>query len=250
MDQSSYIYCCRGKEFRRDYGRLGELRSVFHRASIIALTASAPPSMVAAIKRSLDMDIHTKMVTHTSNRANITYLAKKAPLNIEDTFHWVADLLRIKRETCPKMIIYCRSVKAIGLLFAYFNEELGDDIYIQRRNAQNRLVAMFHHATHQRIKDIVASSFPKEDSNIRLVIASQAFGLGIDCPDVHYVVHWGAARTFEGFYQESGRAGRNPSIVAYSIVYYHLCDVTKMATDDRMRDFCLGVNTTPEVCNF
>ena len=143
-----------------------------------------------------------------------------------------------------KMIIYCRSIKAVGQLFQFFMQRMGNDIYIgNKKSAETRLVAMFHHATKARIKKVVASTFPKINSNVRVIIATLAFGLGIDCPDVSFVINWGASRTFEGFYQESGRAGRNPDMQAYSIVYYHKSDVSRKATDIGMRNYCYAEDT-------
>ena len=72
---------------------------------------------------------------------------------------------------------------------------------------------------------------------------TMAFGLGIDCQDVTFVINWGASRSFEAFYQESGRAGRDASMPAFS-VYFHMSAVTEMATDRRLRDYCFGKDTT------
>jgi superfamily II DNA helicase RecQ len=81
------------------------------------------------------------------------------------------------------------------------------------------------------------NNFGKENSVTRVVIATIAFGMGIDVSDVYAVIHWGAARTFEDFVQESGRAGRNGN-QAYSIVYYHRFDTSLIATDTAMQNYC------------
>jgi hypothetical protein len=196
--------------------------------------------MIPAIKKGLSLHAETEIVSESANRENILYIAKEAPTSIPDTFHWIVDELRRDGHKSRKFIIYCRSVKAVGRLFRYFMEELGDSIYVGTKFSGNRLVAMYHHSTHKRIKKLVASSFGKVDSKIRVVIATVAFGMGIDCPDISVVINWGASRSFEGFYQESGRAGRDCTIKSYSIVYFHKSDVTQIATDDRMRDYCHG----------
>ena len=230
----------RGKEFRREYGRLGELRAVFSNAAILALTASAPPSMIPAMKKSLAIGSDSTIISQSANRSNIKYIAKQAPNSIPETFAWVADELQIHRSTSRKFIIYCRSIKAVGRLFRYFMEQLGENIYVGRKFSGNRLVAMYHHSTPRRLKKIIATSFAKPDCITRVVIATIAFGMGIDCPNISIVINWGASRTFEGFYQESGRAGRDPNMEAYSIVYFHKSDVTEQATDTQMRDYCYG----------
>ena len=64
----------------------------------------------------------------------------------------------------------------------------------------------------------------------------------MDTPNVHAVIHWGAPRTFEGYFQESGRGGRNSEMEPHSqsIVYYHAIDVSSIATDKNMSDFCVN----------
>ena len=231
---------CRGREFRREYGRLGELRGIFTNATVLALTASAPPSMIPLLQKHLLLQKNTIKVTESANRKNIFYIAKEAPSSISETFEWLTQSLLLEKEHCKKTIIYCRSIKAVGQLYSYFMNQLGDAAYVGKRFSANRIVGMYHRSTVPRIKKIISESFPKEDSKIRVVIATVAFGMGIDCPDIAYVINWGAPPTFEDFYQQAGRAGRIPTMQSYSLVYYHKIDITPRATDDRMREFCLG----------
>ena len=85
------------------------------------------------------------------------------------------------------------------------------------------------------MKKYILDTFSQPDSTVRVVICTVAFGLGVDTPDVHMVLHWGAARTFEGFFQEYGRARRDPMAVpqAFSVVYYHAADISTSATVPR-----------------
>ena len=112
----------------------------------------------------------------------------------------------------------------------------------------NRIVAMYHRSTVPRIKKLITESFPKKDSIIRLVIATVAFGMGIDCPDIAYVINWGAPSTFEDFYQQAGRAGRSLTMQSYSIVY-HKTDISLRFTNDRMRAFCLASHKTEKTAH-
>jgi hypothetical protein len=196
--------------------------------------------MIPQMKKSLSLSEDTSEICVSANRDNIIYIAKEAPKAIADTFHWLVENVRRDRQATAKTIIYCRSIKACGLLYDYMMDQFGDAAYIGRKFSANCLFAMYHHATRRRIKRIVAENFPRPDSCIRVVIATVAFGMGIDCPDVSMVVNWGASRSFESFYQESGRAGRDPKSTAYSIVYYHGMDVSLVATDHSMRRYCLG----------
>lgn len=80
------------------------------------------------------------------------------------------------------------------------------------------LLTMYHRAVEETSANYVIEKFPQHDSPIRIIFATVAFGLGVDIPDVRYVVHWGMSRSMETYLQESGRAGRDGEL-AYSIVY-------------------------------
>ena len=75
----------REKEFRTEYDRLGEMRAVFSQATVIALTASAPPSMLPAIKKSLSLKQDCELLVESANRENIFYIVQKAPNSVPET---------------------------------------------------------------------------------------------------------------------------------------------------------------------
>ena len=155
--------------------------------------------MIPSIKKLLSLRRETSLVSESANRSNIIYITKDALTAVKDTFHWITDELMRDQDKCRKIIIYCRSVKAVGTLFSYFMDELGQGIYVGKPFSANRLVAMYHRVTPTRMKKMVASNFHKLDSVIRVVLATLAFGMGIDCPDVFLVINWGAPTTSEGF---------------------------------------------------
>jgi ATP-dependent DNA helicase RecQ len=237
------FYFFRGKEFREDYSRIGEMRSLLTKACVLALTASAPPSMVKDICSSLHMGSNFTLVQCSPDRPNIFIMAMKAPNTVSETFHWLADELSNDNKAAKKYIIYCRSIKACALLYKYFSDQLGpENAYArgEKKGVRSRLFGMFHRSTVKKNKKVVMESFGQSHSNLRVVIATVAYGMGIDIPDVHMVIQWGCPRNIAEFYQEAGRAGRDSSLSAYSMIYYHGMDVSAVATDPEMRQYCLN----------
>lgn len=182
------------------------------------------------------------IIEENSDRPNILYQAIKAPTSIAETFSWLVEKLRHEEEHMDKHLIYCRSIKACSAIYHYFMEELQEAAHIGNPGVRNRLLAMFHRSTCERVKKYVMDTFGKHDSKIRMIICTVAFGMGVDTPDVNMVLHWGAPRTFEGFFQQLGRAGRDTSIMpqAHSLLYYHMSDISTAATDSLLRQYCLN----------
>ncbi len=183
-----------------EYSRLKEIRSLYTAACVLALTASGPPLIRETICSSLAMK-DTRLVVDSSNRPNIFYMCHKAPSSVENTFAWLTEELLTHRQTTRKYIIYCRSIVACSVVYKYFVDQLGDNAYIGIPSFRNRLFALFHHSTNKRIKQYLMNTFNKPDSPVRVVIATIAFGMGIDVPDVFMVIHWGASRSLWACWQ-------------------------------------------------
>jgi superfamily II DNA helicase RecQ len=228
----------RGTEFRTDYARLAELRSLLPKANMLALTATATPASRNTIAKMLCMKEYIPVIM-SCDRWNIKHVCIKAPASIESSFSWLCrDLQQHKQET-PKCIIYCRNIKSCGLIYQYIMGEVGvENSYIGTRSASNCLFGMFHHSTAQKNKNVIMENFCDVESKLRVVIATTAFGMGVNVPNVRVIVHWGAPHSIDGYMQQSGRAGRdgNPS---WSVTYYHPSDISTIATDRHTREFCL-----------
>ena len=85
-------------------------------------------------------------------------------------------------------------------------------------NSRYRLGDMYTACTRKDVKEEILSSFPKKNSKLRNIVATVAFGMGLDCPDVRRIIHWGPHEDIEMYLQETGRAGRDGS-QACAILY-------------------------------
>ena len=100
-----------------------------------------------------------------------------------------------------------------------------------------RLVDMFTSCTRPDVKDTVLKSFSRADSHLRVVIATVAFGMGLDCPNVRRVIHWGPSENIELYLQETGRAGRD-RLQAQAILYHGGPDLSARHLDEDMKLYC------------
>lgn len=205
---------------------------------MLALTATATPSDRKKISKVLCMESFIEVVA-SCDRPNIKHVCIKAPGSINECFSWLCQDIKAMKENATKSIIYCRNIKSCGLIYHYLLSEIGSqNSYIGTCSASNRLFSMFHHSTAPKNKKIIMDSFCKTDSTLRVVIATTAFGMGVNVPDVRVIVHWGAPHSIQGYMQQSGRAGRDGK-TSLSVVYYHPADISTVATDSSTREFCL-----------
>ncbi len=96
---------------------------------------------------------------------------------------------------------------------------------------------IFTHCTHQSVKNKILEQFTQTDSPLKLVIATVSFGMGVDCPRVRQIIHWGIPEDVEMYIQESGRAGRDGES-ARAIIVKHPRDLNLKRTSQQMIDFC------------
>ena len=196
-----------GHEFRSDYTRLGQLKEFFPGTAILALTATADSKTREDIIRQLRMD-EAKVFISSFDRPNIKY-------NIYDRINEMLQLDQfIKKEhEGDTGIVYCLSRKKVEKVAIELNK-LGHN-------------AIPYHAglsTEQRLAG--QEAFNKEEGII--VVATIAFGMGIDRPDVRFVAHLDLPKSIESYYQETGRAGRDGQ-PASAWMIYGLQDVMKLS---------------------
>ncbi|KAJ6585409.1 P-loop containing nucleoside triphosphate hydrolase protein [Mycena capillaripes] len=211
-----------GHDFRAEYRRLGVFRQKFEDIPIMALTATATPSVQLDIIRSLGMsEEHLFKVIHPFNRANlfyeVRYMSAPNPVSqMADICDYIFTLYQ-RRERPSSGIIYCRTRASCDELSGY----------LRGRGLNSR---PYHRGIPSATLDKTLKEWSRGgagNGGVDVVCATIAFGLGIDKGDVRYIIHYDLPKSLEGYYQETGRAGRDGS-PSKCILYYSREDVIRV----------------------
>ncbi|XP_050991830.1 recQ-like DNA helicase BLM isoform X2 [Labeo rohita] len=198
-----------GHDFRPDYKRLHELRRMFPNIPIMALTATATPRVQKDILNQLAMT-RPQVFTMSFNRHNLKYsVLPKRPKKVdEECIQWIK-----KYYPRDSGIVYCLSRNDC--------DTLADSL--QRAG----IAALAYHAgLSDSDREYVQNKWINQDG-CQVMCATIAFGMGIDKPDVRYVIHASLPKSVEGYYQESGRAGRDGEI-SHCVLFYSYSDVIRI----------------------
>lgn len=179
-----------GNDFRHDYLKLGKLRNIFPKVPLLALTASATHDGLFEIETRLKM-VNPKRNVQSPYRPNLYYQIEKCETH-KQKVEWVNSAVSLVDS--GKVIIYVATRKGVEELASQLKQSL-------------KTVGFYHAGLSERLRTQTQIEFVS--SKIRILVATNAFGLGIDIPDVRLVIHFNLPGTIEAFYQESGRAGRD-----------------------------------------
>ena len=193
-----------GHEFRPDYRNLRQLRQDFPAVPVIALTATATERVREDIIGQLDLQ-RGRVFLSSFNRANLSYSVQPKASS------WGQLMSLLQQRRSQSIIIYC--------FFRQETEDLARDL-----NARGLSARPYHAGLDPEVRRRTQEDFIRD--RVPIIVATIAFGMGIDKPDIRLVVHYSLPRSLEGYYQETGRAGRDGLPSEY-VLFYSYADKAK-----------------------
>lgn len=193
-----------GYDFRPSYTRIADIRKLLPGVPVLALTATATPDVVK--------DIQQQLAFSQPNVFRMSFMRKNLAYVVRQTDDKVGELIHILQSVAGSAIVYTRNRKG--------TREVAEQL------SKHHFTATYYHAgLNDAEKDLRQHQW--QDGHIRVMVATNAFGMGIDKPDVRLVIHIDLPDSIEAYFQEAGRAGRDGK-QAYAVLLYQKNDRTRL----------------------
>jgi len=156
---------------------------------------------------------------------------------VDVNMHWLLALLKKNHVALTKSLVFNRRIKYLTETYEMLDEELREQGHDgDEGDDRSRIFEMYHLKTDDDVKNNVLCRFNNEGGNLRLVLCSTSFSMGLDVPDVGNVFHYGPPNDTDDFLQETGRAGRNGE-ESHSVILMHKCALCGAYTTTLMKEY-------------
>ena len=223
-----------GDSFRPSYSKLMKAFDKTQNIRKMALTATASDETIKKISQNLKFQENFKTTIVREQRHNIKIIFKKT-LQVNQQLNALLDELYSKLFDTPKTLVFCPQLKLAAHCYNFFKYYSTDDVF--------PLFQSFMSTTEERTKRYIIENFMKPDSRIRILFATNAFGMGIDVQGIVRVIHILPPRTLDDYIQQIGRAGRANERCEAEIYF-------NTSKKDQAEEFKVPIKTSKEMKEF